>query len=1241
MSENSLAKTLMAIHASSDTNEPSLAVDSETQRSPSSSSASQLPQQEQKKFDIRSLDAFPTLAAKQPSTSTNGSGGLGVLGRGSTFPSPSNRSGSASPRNGSSPTLDVTAPVAARSGAITDVFTLRADQQASNAKAIISEVVLKVRKATNTSVESSTSKASGHITFIVKGLPENVRRAKRDILRDLSQKVTKKMQIPASTRAAIIGPRGSTLRPIIERSGASIQVGKRSDEQHDSTAEVDKTDDDEEELVDVVLEGDEEGVGLAIAEINSIVNSKVREITSKIQGIDVKLLPFVQKDILSYKGDRDVKINITDFVSIFGERAAVLDVRARIENALRGMSVNYGTAYLPLPRVKHKFVDTGRVMKETGVSVTPLTSGTETLELFGPKGNLESAKALVKSLTQDIKVLTLDISKAHDKSISHARNITNFFKKTGKLQEIEKSHNVVITVPSFGDLYADNVSSIVFEVTGTDSDKIKEAKKNLVSLVNNYGPGRVMVIEDLDPFFHGTISRSGILKNIKQEDQVEVVLPHDPKISRQVLLVYDEKNDEDDFAPGADEIARTLANANAKFDEIREKQRNIVSKIISVPQEKHKYIIGPGGTTLHAITKGSSKSDPLVAVIIGIPKPHLVDDVSKFDASSIWVRGLKSEVDRIITEINRVVEESDNYEAFSNYTTEFTFPIEHLNKLIGKQGSNVGKLREEFGVKIEVDESGNGTIKGFKKNAEQAKTKIVAMGERLADEATVRLKIAAEYHPTLIGQGGKFVRRLKDKYDVLIRFPKTSLADGEEDPDQLKKDEVLIRGPSKGVSKTKEEMLDLVKYEVEHSHTETIMVPANALPRIIGRQGEYINEIKDETNTRINVLDENISPSLSKDEKAKLQVGIELVGTKNGVKSAASRIQDIVKEFKDIVEESIDVDPKYHALIIGSGGQTRRDIIAKACGSAEAPEINQSRTIQVPPAGSKSSIIKVYGNKRMVIKIVKTIKDMASEREKLITDSVEVPVETHRALVGPGGLTKQQLETEFNVSINIPKRGSTDPEGNPDKKVQVTGESQAVVDQVKERILEMSKNAYVEEVQVDRTLHSDLNARLSKKLANEYDLRVDFGGRNTRSPAIQAPKEAFGDFSLAPADGGSLNYKFHVVPDSGAKEPTKPVVWKLRGNPEDCAKGRRLIEATVKDLEQHDATGFLWLADPSKYGAVIGPQGNRVNKIRQVSKCTITVPRADAGTNEVIKLRGTTVQLEVAKKMILEAVAKH
>lgn len=52
--------------------------------------------------------------------------------------------------------------------------------------------------------------------------------------------------------------------------------------------------------------------------------------------------------------------------------------------------------------------------------------------------------------------------------------------------------------------------------------------------------------------------------------------------------------------------------------------------------------------------------------------------------------------------------------------------------------------------------------------------------------------------------------RLEEKYDVKITFPRSSGENGEAKPrDNLKPDEVFVKGPRKGVAHAKAELMDV------------------------------------------------------------------------------------------------------------------------------------------------------------------------------------------------------------------------------------------------------------------------------------------------------------------------------------------------------------------------------------------------------------------------------------------------
>ena len=115
------------------------------------------------------------------------------------------------------------------------------------------------------------------------------------------------------------------------------------------------------------------------------------------------------------------------------------------------------------------------------------------------------------------------------------------------------------------------------EIVGNNTENIKEAKKSVVSLVNSLGPHLVKVVDNLDPFFHGHVSNGSLLKTIKQKHFVNVIPGQDSTVSKDILLVYEgnPNQEEEDFAPGADEIKETLQQIDIEyFSDIRSKQQD-------------------------------------------------------------------------------------------------------------------------------------------------------------------------------------------------------------------------------------------------------------------------------------------------------------------------------------------------------------------------------------------------------------------------------------------------------------------------------------------------------------------------------------------------------------------------------------------------------------------------------------------------------------------------------------------
>ena len=265
------------------------------------------------------------------------------------------------------------------------------------------------------------------------------------------------------------------------------------------------------------------------------------------------------------------------------------------------------------------------------------------------------------------------------------------------------------------------------------------------------------------------------------------------------------------------------------ISEMAREAADFKTEIIEVEKKWHDAVVGPFGMTLNTIIG----EDTTLSVKVGAEAGQASDDF-------ILVRGIGSDVTRAVAEIRRIVEDAKKDEILSSYSTEFEIDREYVGRIVGAGGSAVNKLRDTLNVKIDFSDEGDAhhhhekekevgkkrgkkeggvhlksrvKIIGREENVEEAKRRILAQAERLADETSEVLKIPHQYHSSLIGQSGKYVIRLEDKYGVKITFPRESSADGEgKTREVLKADEVLVKGGRKGVAGAKQELMEVSRY---------------------------------------------------------------------------------------------------------------------------------------------------------------------------------------------------------------------------------------------------------------------------------------------------------------------------------------------------------------------------------------------------------------------------------------------
>lgn len=646
--------------------------------------------------------------------------------------------------------------------------------------------------------------------------------------------------------------------------------------------------------------------------------------------------------------------------------------------------------------------------------------------------------------------------------------------------------------------------------------------------------------------------------------------------------------------------------------------------VMLIMYRAHELLQGPRSTTLNSLKAGS------VHVTVGIPKAKIGRKQKSGNPEEINVRGPQKDVEATVRNIKNHHERIKAGSAGKTETDTIEFAQQFRGMLIGAKGANLTKLKEEYDVDVQLKD-GSATLKGVQPNIEAAKRKLQAQIKQLEDTAVLRIRVPSEHHKTIIGTGGKLVRRLEDKYNVRIKFPKNTAHNDDASDAGVSNDEVVIKGPKKGANEAREEIEDLLKYEIDHNHTATVEIASKAIGKLLTTGVKDLKRIREESGARIDV------PSDREASAKTAKTAIKIRGTKTEVNKAVKELSKLVGDMESLKTATLDIDKKYHRLIIGAGGANLSDIVIKAGGPSDRSA--QAKIVRFPNHDSEAKVVRVEGEASVVDKIVASLQELLKDLETRVTGTLEVAPEFHRKLIGREGNVRRELESKFKVNIDIPKQGSGS------STVKVAGSPEAV-EAAKAHIQEMLKKDEGETVQVPANLHQDISegGQFIRKLKNEFKVTVDhagyrFGPRSADKFPTR-PTNGSEPLPLITDDKSAATFSWSLTETPKAEEKeAKPVPWILRGAPENIAKAKAAIQKAIETASASGEswTGFLVLPDPKKYRYVVGPGGSQINKIKQETGCKVRVPK-DASDGEAIVIVGSKEGANKAKEIIVELV---
>ncbi|KAJ2672477.1 hypothetical protein IWW42_002842 [Coemansia sp. RSA 1085] len=1112
-----------------------------------------------------------------------------------------------------------------RQNRVTDAVDLPMMEESVAAK------VRTIAERTKTSIEVSHNRALKTSTYLVSGRPENVARAKREICAQLSPQVTRVVQVPAMARAQVAGVRNRTLQSIMTQTHTSIVLPKAT--HADSPFEV----------LDVKITGDHAGVVAAAAQIEAIVDKRTtrravrisdipRELHALLVGKDGATLQALEQAYpgvqISIPGPLDTDASI----GVVGERDAVQKAEAEIRATAHALLQESRTISVRVPKQQHRFVVGPKgqtlieIMRATGCSVAvpgPRTAD-EDITVRGTDAALVQALGLVMTKANSASVDVVDPSTIHEypRPLLYVKRALQYLHDRNRFRRIESEHGVELRVPSVAQAAAaTSPAQVQIEVQGRDARAVAAARSAVIALFTAFPPFHFNSIE-VEPHLHSLLAGENgtTVQRLQTARSVYPLFPTD-SLSRDVLVVYEGFNPDIDRAPPAERenmVRALLRKTLEEFRQILQDDSSFATVRTNVPSTLQRKLAAAHNEVLAA-----ASAETRVALRFGAtpeasePTSTRVQQPSgaQLEEDEVEVKGRKEDVERVVAELQKRVQAAADYERLHSFHLQIPVPQQLLPRIIGRGGENIRRIRTERDVSVDtIDGSGGAPaqvkLQGMQEDVEAVAAELQQLAERLADQTSEILSVQADIHRALIGSGGRYVKRLEEKYAVRIQFPSSRREDDDSTP--LQADQIRIRGGRKGVEGAKTELLELAAYELEHNHTVQFEVPAAALPHIVGKSGVRISEIKDASDTRID---------LGKPQDGSVQVTI--VGTHAGTQSARAAIEAIVAEQESQVDVVLSIPTKHHRFLIGAGGSRVRELVLQAGGDPDAASGTSACRIQFPRASDKTDDVRLKGDRVVVDAVRARIEELVAERERLVTVTVSIPVSQHAFIIGRGGAQLKQLQDKHSVEIHFRSKASRASAEDPST-VRITGLPENC-DACKAAMLALVRDEAV--VTVPLALHQHLGGRtgpLWRRIRSEFDVQVD-STRVDKAPARTANE---------PSDSSETL----ILLDTSAGLSGLTADWVLRGEKSKLAQVQELISREVATAKSGVEARLR--IDAHLHRHIIGKQGATIDNIRDVTGCQIAVPKRGSSSQWVV-VTGSRSAVDQAIELINQAVEER
>uniref|UniRef100_A0A0N4ZAE0 Vigilin n=1 Tax=Parastrongyloides trichosuri TaxID=131310 RepID=A0A0N4ZAE0_PARTI len=816
-------------------------------------------------------------------------------------------------------------------------------------------------------------------TIFLEGPPQEVNSAKK-ILADEIEKLTstmdsKSIKVPIAFHRHLVGKAGANISKLRDEYDVNVQMPNENTNSED-----------------IVIEGKKEGVKKCIEQIQETVKKMENE-----KSRDIIIEQRFHKNIIGNKGEAinklrhqypSVSIGVpdasskSDIINIRGDKVEVdkvFNFLTKLQKEL--VESNYQEA-VPIFKEFHKHIigkggsTINKIRDDTSTKIEIPIDGSsdDKILVTGKKENVKKAvDLLTKIQNEQSNIISIEVvipSKAKTRFAYNGRRL---------LADVEKEcGNVFFSIPK------DKNEKIVIR---GPKEFVSIAEKQVTDLLNTLNEQTEEVSIKAQPSFHKfLIGKAGAkVKKIRENfPSVRILFPDEKDEKADVIQIVGKKDE--------------VQAVKALFEQQIEELKQTVESSVEIEQQYHKHFVIKGSELLKEIQASNGN------VQIYFPK------ISE-NSTTVTLKGSKDCVESAMSRIVEIVEDLK-----AQVTIDVEIDSKHFRSILSNRGAAIQDISKQYNVRIkfpernapdEVNDDGKNlahviTITGNSAKVDNAKADLLALVP-----ITKEINIPREHHRSLIGRGGEGIRSLQQTYNVNVSIPQES----------EQSDVVTVSGIGSKVDSCiadiQERIGEFDKIAADRqlrSFKAQVNVPAKYHQKLIGRRGAVVNDMRNKFDVQI---------SFPKDGDAADIVTI--TGYEKNVKECQEEIEKIVSELESLFSQDVELDPRFHPRMIGTGGRALR----KLCEDFKVDIRMPSKTDENP------SLVTVSGkNEDDVFNCIEELKIQEEDYIEILIERGQYTAPTHnynsqaakqRTVEITGAPWQMDNEEEFpSMSTNVP-----------------------------------------------------------------------------------------------------------------------------------------------------------------------------------------------------------------------------